>query len=109
MDRLIVITTIQGLFLVPLLFTVYVNDIVMDIKASIAFFADGTTLFYSSKCPIHLHSVLPQERRTLYNWSKVWNVNVNPKKIVVTTISNHRRDQKILSILSGTAPRFKGT
>jgi len=48
------------------------------------------TLYYSAKCPIHLHRVLSQDLSTLYNWSKVWNINFNPSKTAVITISNQR-------------------
>ena len=80
----------QGSVLGPLLFLIYVNDTAKNINASISFFADETTLYYSVKCPLHLHRVLSQDLSTLYNWSKVWNVNFNPSKTAVMTISNLR-------------------
>jgi len=76
----------QGSVLGPLLFLTYVNDIATYIKASISLFADDTTLFYSHKCPVQLHSVLTQNLCTLHHWSELWNVTFNPQKIAVMTI-----------------------
>jgi len=81
---------LQGSVLGPLLFLIYVNDIAKNINASIPLFADDTTLYYSDKHPIHLHRVLSQGLSTLYNWSKVWNINFNPSKTAIMTISNQR-------------------
>ena len=83
---------LQGSVLGPLLFLVYVNDIATNIKASISLFADFTTLFYSDKCPVHVHSVLTQDLCTLHNWSELWNVTFNPQKTAVMTITKHRND-----------------
>jgi len=80
----------QGSVLGPLLFLICVNDIAKNINASISLFADNTTLYYSAKCPIHLHRVLPQDLSTLCNWWKVWNINFNPSKTAVMTIYNLR-------------------
>jgi len=51
----------------PLLFLIYVNDIAENINVYISLFADDTTLYYSAKCPLHLHRVLSQDLSTLYN------------------------------------------
>jgi len=82
----------QGSVLGPLVFLIYVDDIATNIKASICLFADDTTLFYSDKCPVHLHSVLTQDLCMLHNWSELWNVTFNPQKTAVITISKHRND-----------------
>jgi len=71
-----------------LLFLIYVNDIAKNINAYISLFADDTTPYYSAKCPLHLHKVLSQDLSTLYNWSKVWNINFNPSETAIMTISN---------------------
>jgi len=63
---------------------IYANDI--------SLFADDTTLFYSGKCPIHLHNVLTQDLCTLHHWSELWNVTFNPQKTAVMTISKYRND-----------------
>ena len=76
----------------PVFFLIYVNDIATNIKASISLFADDTTLFYSDKGPVHLHSVLTQDLFTLHHWSELWNVTFNPKKTAVMTISKYRND-----------------
>jgi len=76
----------------PRLFLIYVNDIATNIKASISLFADDTTLFYSDKCPVHLHSVLTQDLCTLHHWFELWNVTFNPQKTAVMTISTNKND-----------------
>ena len=82
----------QGSVLGPLLFSIYVNDIATNIKASISLFADVTTLLHSDKCTVHLHSVLTQDLCTLHRWSELWNVTFNPQKTAVMTISKYRND-----------------
>jgi len=76
----------------PLLFLIYANDIATNINASIPLFADDTTLFYSEKCPVRLHSVLTQDLCTLHHWSELWNVTFNPQKTAVITIYKYRND-----------------
>ena len=61
----------QGSVLGPLLFLICVNDIAKNINASTSLFVDDITLYYSAKCPLHLHRVLSQDLSTLYNWLKV--------------------------------------
>jgi len=82
----------QGSVSGPLLFLIYVNDIATNIKVSISLFADDTTLSYSDKCPVHLHSVLSQYLCTLHHWSELWIVTFNPQKTAVMTISKYRND-----------------
>jgi len=72
------------------------NDIRLNIKASIALFADDPTLFYLGKGPDNFPYVLTQDFRTLRNRSQVLNVTLNTQKTAVTTIPNHWRDQLIL-------------
>jgi len=65
-----------------------VNSIATNIKTYIALYADDKKLFYSDKCPVHLHSVIAQDLCTLSIWSEVWNVTFNPQKSAVMTDSS---------------------
>ena len=50
----------------------------------------STSLFYSDKCPVHLHSVLTQDLCTLHHWSELWNVAFNAQKTAVMTKAKYR-------------------
>ena len=81
-----------------LLFLIYVNNIAESIESSISLFADDTALLFSSRCPLLLHQVLTRcDVHTLSNWSKLWNVNFNPAKTKVLTISKPHISHPVLT------------
>ena len=87
----------QGSVLGPLLFLIYVNGIAESTESSISLFADDTALLFSSRCSLHLHQVLTRDLHTLSNWSKLWNVNFNPAKTKVLTISKPHISHPVLT------------
>ncbi len=64
----------------PLLFLVYINDIVADIQAQINLFADDTSLFMIVNSPDRTAAVLQSDIDTISRWADQWLVHFNPSK-----------------------------
>jgi len=77
----------QGSILGPLLFLVYVDDIVKDIQSNILLFADDTSLVEVITDPLLSFDRLNQDLSRLNIWSKSWLVNFNPIKTAYIVFS----------------------
>ncbi len=82
----------QGSILGPLLFLVYVNDIVDDLETTPYLFADDTSLF----CPVdpkNMQNAFDKVNRDLVkleNWAAQWRVTFNASKTVYMIVSNRK-------------------
>ncbi len=83
----------QGSILGPLLFLVYINDIVNHIQSNIRLFADDTSLFIIVDDPIDSAQSLNIDLETINNWAKTWLVKFNPTKTEQLLISLKRNVQ----------------
>ena len=80
----------QGSILGPLLFLIYINDIVNNIRSSIRLFADDTTIYIIIDNPQTAALILNTDLETIYGWSHDWLVDFNPTKTSTLLISRRQ-------------------
>lgn len=80
----------QGSILGPLLFLIYINDIVTDIEANIRLFADDTSLYIIVEDPNSSAAILNCDLSKISVWSKTWLVSFNPSKTEHVLFSRKR-------------------
>ena len=64
----------------PLLFLIYINDIVNVVESQIRLFADDTSLFIVVEDPAQAAELLNKDLDSISKWSKDWLVDFNPSK-----------------------------
>ena len=82
----------QSSILGPLLFLLYINDIVEDINSSIRLFADDTSLYIIVDNPVEAANQLNSDLSKIYQWATKWLVKFNPAKSELVLFS--RRQNK---------------
>ena len=78
----------QGSVLGPLLFLVYINDIVQNIVSSIKLFADDTSISHGNINANIRQEVLNSDLLKIEEWAKLWKLTFNENK---TELLNFRR------------------
>ena len=81
----------QGSVLGPLLFLVYVNDIVDIVSSNIRLYADDVTLYITIDDPTDSAATLNDNLNHIENWSKQWLVTFNSSKTKSMIISKKRQ------------------
>ena len=70
----------QGSILGPLLFLIYINDIVNELRASVRLFADDTSLYIVVENPNTAALTLSNDLNFITSWAGDWLVNFNAAK-----------------------------
>lgn len=82
----------QGSVLGPLLFLIYINDLVDGIQSNIRLFADDTTIFITVDDPETAATQLNNDMINIKSWADQWLVNFSPSKTKSMIISNRQLD-----------------
>ncbi len=70
----------QGSVLGPLLFLIYINDLVYNLKCQSYLFADDTSLFDSGESFYASTSRINEDLEVINKWAKKWKIKINANK-----------------------------
>jgi hypothetical protein len=84
----------QGSVLGPLLFLIYINDIILARSLNVSYsalFADDLKSIFIFKKPGHIKSIINKYLDSLTSWLSQWRLKMNAKKCCYTIFSNGGR------------------
>ena len=77
----------QGSVLGPLLFLVYINDIVEGLNCEIKLFADDTTIYITYNNHKIAENILNENLAKINDWAQQWLVSFSPSKTKAMSLS----------------------
>jgi hypothetical protein len=83
----------QGSVLGPLLFLIYINDIVQDIESIIKLFADDTSMYLCLENSDIRAEILNSDLDKITQWASKWKVTFNESKTELINISRNKNHQ----------------
>ena len=89
----------QGSVLGPLLFLLYIND-PENIKSQFRLFANDTSVYLTVSCA-HDSQILQSDLDTLQQWERTWDMEFNPSKCQVISVSRSKKPLKSRYYLHG--------
>ena len=78
----------QGSVLGPVLFLIYINDIIANIQSEIRLFADDILIYKTIKTPQD-HKILQDDLNSLTRWATDWMMEFNIYKCKILQITTH--------------------
>ena len=94
----------QGSILGPLLFLLYINDIVENINSSVRLFADDTSLYIIVDNPTQAAYQLNSDLLKIHQWATKWLVTFNPSKSESVIFSRKRNKTEHPNIFMDRQP-----
>ena len=95
----------QGSILGPLLFSVFIDDLVYECENDLYLYADDSTLFCEIKTtddPVAKTASLNRDLERMKNWADCWNVTFEPSKCKAMTISRKRTPTRLDLLFGNT-------
>jgi len=90
----------QGTVLGPLLFLVYINDIVNGLSSNACLFADDCVIYRKITSPADCE-IIQQDLKTLEEWEQRWQMSFKPDKCSVIRFTNKKNIIESSYVLSG--------
>ena len=91
------------LFFGPLLFLIYINDIIEDINSFIRLFAEGTSLYVIVENPFVSAEILNSDIAKVHSWATKWLVTFDPLKTEEMIFSRKlKKPQHPLQVVAST-------